>query len=191
MIIKKATPEDADLIAKYFMLAMGDIVYRFIGVNSYSKALSFLEAMSKKKKNQYSYENCWVLEYEKSVVAVANVYKGSDLEALRNPVKEYIKDNFNIDFTPEDETQPGEYYIDCVAVNPDFQGTGLGTQLFKFLIEEYVIKNQHILGLLVEKDNPNAKRLYLKLGFEVVGQKVLTGKTLDHLQHSPYTKRTN
>ena len=98
------------------------------------------------------------------------------------PVASYIKAQFDRDFTPEDETQSGEYYIDCFSVTPRHQGKGIGSQLLQFLIDEYVNKCKITLGLLVDKDNPSARKLYFKMGFEVAGTKILTGKTMDHLQ---------
>jgi len=89
---------------------------------------------------------------------------------------------FNRDFHPEDETQAGEYYIDCVGVIPNQQGKGIGTQVFLFLINEYANQKDKTLGLLVDKKNPKAKQLYLKLGFEIVGEKILAGKKMEHLQ---------
>jgi ribosomal protein S18 acetylase RimI-like enzyme len=62
------------------------------------------------------------------------------------------------------------------------QGQGLGSKMFAFLIDEYVYKRNKTLGLLVDKENPNAKKLYLKLGFTVVGEKILAKKSLEHLQ---------
>jgi len=52
----------------------------------------------------------------------------------------------------------------------------------QFLIDEYVYKSNETLGLLVDKDNPAAKKLYLKLGFEFVGNKTFAGKQMEHLQ---------
>ncbi|TYB78858.1 GNAT family N-acetyltransferase [Bizionia myxarmorum] len=182
MVIRKAKPEDYRAIASCMLVAMQDIVFKFIGENSPEKARQFLEYIIREKANQYSYENCWVAENESGILAAATVYDGGQLAELRTPVAKAIKNLFNRDFKPEDETQAGEFYIDCVGVNPDQQGKGIGSQIFKFLIDEYVIKRQKTLGLLVEKENPNAKRLYLKLGFAVVGEKMLTGKKLDHLQ---------
>jgi len=164
------------------MLAMNDIVFQFIGENSTEKATQFLEHLISKIGNQYSYENCWVVENEGQIIAAANVYDGGKLYELRAPVAETIKEMFNRDFNPEDETQEGEFYIDCVGVDPSQQAKGIGSKIFQFLIEEYVANRNETLGLLVDKDNPNAKKLYLKLGFEVMGEKTLAGKKLDHLQ---------
>ena len=182
MIIRKAKPEDAKTIATYLLLAMKEIVYQFIGEKSHEKAKQLLVNLIIKKANQYSYENCWVIEIENEVVAVAIVYDGAKLQELREPVAKEIKSMFNRDFNPENETEAGEYYIDSIGVSPQQQGKGLGSKLFKFLIDEYVYKKNETLGLLVDKDNPNAKKLYLKLGFEIVGEKTLAGKKMEHLQ---------
>lgn len=182
MVIRKAKIEDSKIIAEYMMLAMKDIVYRFIGENSMVRATQVLEYLISKEATQYSYENCWVVESNEKVIAVANIYDGAKLQELRKPVAEVIKSMFNRDFSPEDETEAGEFYIDCVGVNPGEQGIGIGSKIFEFLIDEYVYKNHKTLGLLVDKDNSDAKRLYLKLGFMIIGEKILTGKRMDHLQ---------
>lgn len=182
MLVRKAKLEESKVIASLIILAMEDIVFNFIGENSEAKALTFLESLIKEKNNQYSYENCWVGESEKGIIAAVIVYNGADLENLREPVAHKIKEMFNISFSPEEETQAGEYYIDCVGVDPSQQGKGIGSKVFQFLIDEYVEKNNQTLGLLVDKDKPNAKKLYLKLGFEIVGEKTLVGKQLEHLQ---------
>jgi ribosomal protein S18 acetylase RimI-like enzyme len=182
MTIRKATPKDSSEIATYLMLAMEDIVYRFIGEDSREKAMQFLENLISKENTQYSYENCWIAEIENEIVGVAVVYEGAKLLELREPVAKEIKSMFAKDFNPEDETQTGEFYIDCVGISPHHQGKGVGSKLFQFLIDEYVYKQNETLGLLVDKDNPNAKKLYLKLGFEIVGEKTLAGKEMEHLQ---------
>jgi len=146
------------------------------------KAMQFLTNLIRKEDNQYSYENCWIGEVENHVVAVAVVYDGKKLPELRKPIAEEIKSMFEKDFHPENETQAGEFYIDSFAVNPHFQGKGLGSKLFQFLIDEYVFKRNETLGLLVDRDNPNAKKLYLRLGFEIVGEQTLAGKKMEHLQ---------
>lgn len=58
-------------------------------------------------------------------------------------------------------------------------------KLLQFIIDEYVSKQGHTLGLLVDEKNPNAKRLYLKLGFKHVGNKVLLGNSMKQLQINP------
>jgi ribosomal protein S18 acetylase RimI-like enzyme len=184
MIIRKATQADSNFIAPILILAMEGILYKFIGKKDYAAAKDFLLYFIERENNQYSYQNCFVAEDENEIIGVISIYDGADLDVLRNPIIERVRTNFNPNFNPEDETQSGEFYIDSLGVNPNYQGKGIGSKLLQFLIEEFVTKNHHTLGLLVEEENPNAKKLYLKLGFKVVGHKTLVGKNLDHLQIS-------
>ncbi len=183
MQIRKANLEDFKFISPLLLLAMEDIVYEFIGEKSYDKATEFLNAMVAQKANQYSYENCWVAENKEGIIGVACLYDGSRLQEFRKPVAHYIKEQFAQEFNPEDETQSGEIYIDCVGVHPDQQGKGIGSKIFSFLIDHYVVQQKQTLGLLVDYDNPKAEKLYLKLGFKIVGEKTLVGKTLKYMQY--------
>jgi ribosomal protein S18 acetylase RimI-like enzyme len=182
MVIRKATTTDSPIIANYLLLAMEDIVYRFIGEEDHKKARAFLLYFVEKENNQYSYQNCFVAEQADEILGAVNVYDGARLDALRKPVIEYIKTQFSHDVTIVDETQLGEYYIDSIGVNPNQRGKDIGSKLLGYLIDEYVVKNKQTLGLLVDQDNPSAKKLYLKLGFKPCSKKVVVGKRFDHLQ---------
>jgi len=181
-LIRKAAAAEADSIASLIFLAMEDIVYYFIGERDRENAIQFLAGLIREKNNQYSYENCWVTESENNIIAAAIVYNGADLDALRQPVLEKIKLLYNRYLVLEDETEAGEYYIDCIGVEREHQGKGIGSGIIDFLKEEFVGRQNETLGLLVDKNNPGAKRLYLKSGFEVVGEKNLAGKAMEHLQ---------
>ena len=187
MLIRKAVFADAVPIAKLLYLATGEVIYSLIGKEDEQKALDFLLHFTAIENNQYSYQNCWVIEGEKGdLLAAAAVYPGANLHALREPVLNYIAANYGkLSFTLEDETEPGEYYVDSIGVDPSCQGKGLGTLLLKFLIKEYVIDRKEPLGLLVDESNPGAKRLYLSLGFEVIKPVLFTGKPMEHLQIIP------
>ncbi|WP_410221433.1 GNAT family N-acetyltransferase [Pedobacter sp.] len=182
MHIRPAKITDAEAIVNCVLLAMEEVIYQFIGENNQDKAKQFLIEMVKQKGNQYSYENCWVAQENNKIIGAAIIYEGTKLTALREPVIQHIQLMFNRKFVPEDETQKGEFYIDCIGVNSDQQGRGIGTELLQFLINRYVKDQQQTLGLLVDKNNPQAKKLYLKLGFKIRGEKKLTGKSMEHLQ---------
>lgn len=182
--IRQGEKTDSAAIANYLMLAMEEIVYLFIGQRDEQQANHFLKTLVEQEGNQYSYHHNWVIESDGEIVATALVYNGADLDRLRKPVKELVERQFNRPFQPEDETQPGEYYIDCIGVNPNQQGKGFGSKVLDFLIQEYVEKQNLTLGLLVDDDNPKAKKLYERLGFKVMGKKTLLGKSLDHMQLS-------
>jgi ribosomal protein S18 acetylase RimI-like enzyme len=182
MIIREANIADSESIANYLLLVMEDFFYLFIGKKDFFAVKTMLQHFVQQDNNQYSYQNCLVAEINGSVIAAVNIYDGANLVTLRKPILDHIRLNYNKHFNPENETQAGEIYIDSIAVNPEWQGKGVATKLLKHVIEKYTMKEDKTLGLLVEDDKPEAKKLYLKLGFKPVGNKTLGGKKLQHLQ---------
>jgi ribosomal protein S18 acetylase RimI-like enzyme len=185
MIVRKAVYADVKSIVTYLFLAMEDIVYGFIGEADSAKGLALMLHFVADENNQYSYQNFWVAEDDGIVFGALNVYDGARLHELRQPVINYIRSRFVGGFSPEDETQAGEYYIDTLGVDPRRQGQGIGTLLLQFVIDEFVTKRSKTLGLLVDETNSAAKRLYIKLGFKSIGTRVLFGKKMEHLQILP------
>ena len=185
MIIRKATEDDSTTISEHLFLAIEDFLYEFMGIEDAEKAKEFLLHFVEKENNQYSFQNCLVAESENEIIGSINIYDGAKLDTLSHPIVQYVKAHFNLDFNPEKETQKGEYYIDSFGVSPNQQGKGVGTKLLQHVIDTYIVDNKQTLGLLVDEENPNAEKLYRKLGFEFVGRKVLVGRTMKHLQMKP------
>lgn len=184
MHIRKGQLQDAQAIATYVVLAMDNLIYNILGPITETEAIAFMCKLVEEKGNQFSYDNAWVMEDDHAqIAAAAVVYDGARLEELRQPVIRKIAETYQRHFQPEAETQAGEFYIDTVGVNPLQQGKGLGSTLFQFLIDEYVFRQHQNLGLLVDKDNPKAKALYLRLGFIYKNDVEFVGKTLEHLQY--------
>lgn len=164
---------------------MKDIVYAFIAEENYAKGIDFLCHFTQRENNQYSYENCTVAEVNGAVVAAINLYDGWNLNNLRRPVVEYVREVYGNELKLEDETGAGEIYIDTLGVHPNCHGLGYGSALLKHVITQTVVDNRQTLGLLVDINNPKARNLYLKLGFKSVGFKTLLCNTLEHLQMKP------
>ena len=184
IIIRKANTADANKIAKLMLFAMDKIVYDFIGEKNENKALNFLVELIKKDHNQYSYQNITIFENgNNEVVGMTNIYDGAELHKLRNPVLKLLKEKFNQEIHPQDETEPGEFYIDTIAVFPEYRGYGIGHKILDYIINEYAINQDKNIGLLVDLDNPNAKRLYTNKGFIKVGEKQLMNEYHEHLQY--------
>lgn len=184
MTIRKAELSDSEPIATYLMLAMKDIIYKFICKENYDEARNLVLHFVRQANNQYSYQNCLVVESNNKIVAAINYYDGEKFIELRKPILNYVRANYDKDFDPEEETKSGEYYIDSLGVDTSMQGKGIGANLLQFLIDKYVIKDHKTLGLLVDEENPNAKKLYIKLGFKNVGTKTFVGQKMEHLQIS-------
>lgn len=167
---------------------MDTIANRFLNNDDPDAALNFMQYWCAREANQYSWQNCFVAEVENRVVGAANLYDGALLQQLRQPVVEWVRTNYNPDFQPEDETGPGEVYLDTLAVDANWRGKGIGTAFLKFLILHFVVVSGVPLGLLVEPDNIPARKLYLRSGFQLQGTKTLMGKPLEHLVYVPRQK---
>lgn len=189
MIIRKAELKDSKKVAEYLLLAMEDIVYEFIDERNKEKAAAFMNWCVENENTQYSYQNAWVADENGEVIGAVVLYNGADLYLLRENVNKYIKTVTLKPFQPEDETQAGEYYIDSFGVSQEHQGKGIGSRMLTHLIGEYAEKQGYTLGLLVEKENTAAKRLYERLGFKKVGKKMLVGKEMEHMQFTPNTAK--
>ncbi|WP_333663380.1 GNAT family N-acetyltransferase [Chishuiella changwenlii] len=183
---RKATKEDYPFIAKTMMLAMDKIVYEFIGENNYEEAIRFLEELIQAEDNQYSYQNTVIVEYDNKPAGSTTFYDGAYLDQLRQPVLDLLKQKYNREINPENETQAGEVYIDTIAVLNEFQGKGIGSKILDYLIEEITVNQHKNLGLLVDYKNPNAQKLYENKGFVVVGEKVLMNEQHKHMQIKPH-----
>lgn len=185
MIFRKATINDAPEIAECLLLAMDSIVFVFIGKEDPKAALTFMRHFTAQENNQYSYQNCFVATIDTVVVAAINIYNGGALPELRLPIIKYLKDTYDSQITIEDETQDGECYIDTFGVKQNQQGKGIGSALLSFIIDRFVTTQKQTLGLLVEKENFAAMKLYKSLGFTYVSDKILVGKNLSHFQIQP------
>lgn len=184
MIIRPALKFEADKIAKLMNLAMLEITYQFIGEENIEKANAFLAHFVAQENNQYSYQNIYVAEENNEILGQISIYDGAKLQELRQPIWDKIKADRDVDYWAENETEAGEMYIDTLAVSPNTQGKGIGKQLIQYAIDEVVVKQKKVLGLLVDKDNPAAKRLYERIGFKVVKDIRIFGKVMEHMQYA-------
>ena len=176
-MIRNATPTDVLAVAPLMFQAMEEIVYKMIGKPHKEEAIALLAQLFAQKGNQYSYENAWVYEEAGSVVGSIIAYDGAQLHALRAPVLKQIQEHYGIEIVLEDETTDGELYIDTLSVLPTAQGQGIGSKLIQHL--KNVTKQP--LGLLVDVQNPEAERLYTRLGFEYANHQELAGGVYKHL----------
>ncbi|TKC06615.1 GNAT family N-acetyltransferase [Pedobacter polaris] len=179
-MVRKATVHDADAIVELIMLAMGDLPYKFVATKDKVIATALLKRFVTQTGNQYSLSNIFVDEQDQKVVGAINAYDGGEIERLRKPFFDYICKNFHKGgFEMELESESGEFYIDTVAVDPRHQGKGIGKNLILEIINYAKDLGFKKVGLLVS--NPDAKRLYEKIGFTKVGSRNLLGNTHEHL----------
>ncbi|MDO4728265.1 MAG: GNAT family N-acetyltransferase [Bacteroidota bacterium] len=181
MTIRFAKPNDAQQVALLMYQAMEEIVCKLIGRSDIDEAILFLKNLFEQPNNQYSYQNAIVIEENAQILGSLVFYNGADLQFFRSPVLELAYQKYGNQINIEDETQAGETYIDTLSVHPKAQGRGIGSRLISYLLEYIKEKELPPAGLLVDVNNPNAERLYTRLGFEFQNEQNLTGGVYKHL----------
>lgn len=67
----------------------------------------------------------------------------------------------------------GSYWIEELAVEPDFQGEGIGRQVLRDLLTTVAGRKIHSIGLRTTRNNTKALGLYASEGFAVTGAPVI------------------
>jgi len=181
-MIREAKPEDATPVAQLIVQAMGDLAYKFSNTDDRKATFALFEYFFKLPDNQYSYSNTLVYEEQGKVFGSLNGYDGSKLADLRAPFLTYLAEHCGlINFHPEPETGPGEFYLDTISVAPELQGKGIGKQLITAGINRASAFGHEKAGLLVEVNNPGALKLYQKMGFEIESEITFIGGLYYHM----------
>ena len=132
--------------------------------------------------SQYSYKNALVAELDGKPAGSIIGYDGARLHELRKPLYELMVAKFGSVRPVEDETSAGEFYVDSIAVLPEYRGRGVGRALLADLCRRVFAKGFTKVGLLVDVDNPRAEALYRKLGFGRVNPTTFLGHAMWHMQ---------
>lgn len=184
--IREGRKEDAEFIANAVMAAIGMDVCSNMAVNHEQRVLrqAFVNCAARDD-SQYSYRNTLVaVDADGDVAGVVVGYDGADMHRLRCAFVDEYNHLMGTSYKEEewsDETTPDEIYLDTLAVAPEHRKHGVGTLLVKAFCDRYANVDKPV-GLLVDYDNANAKRLYVSRGFEPVGERSFFGTPMEHLQ---------
>jgi ribosomal protein S18 acetylase RimI-like enzyme len=179
-MIRQATREDAGQAAPLFIPAMGHIAGLLAGSDHYEDAIPLLEQLFRQDDNQYSYSNTLVYQEGTQIIGFAVGYDGALLHKLRKPVLDEVHKK-QPDFAPDDETEAGEFYLDCVSVDEHSQGKGIGKKLIMAFCDRAKSLGYDRVGLIVDLENPDARKIYEKLGFETLREKKFLGHKYFHM----------
>lgn len=184
--IAMATPDMASHIASLIMEAMNPQCCQNIAGPQHT-LVDFHRMMTRlveMEDSQYSYRNTLVATNTEGILMGILVgYNGADLKKLRTRFIQEAIVSFGIDYSSmEPETEAGEFYIDSLAVSSNFRGKGVAQQLLHAGIERARELGIPKVGLLCDKCNPNAERLYAHVGFEYVNDTTWGGHAMKHLQ---------
>ena len=185
--IEQAQPCQAPDIARLIMEAMNHECCLYFageehGLSGFHQLVSDLVCRAD---SQYSYLNTLVaLNAQREVIGVCTSYDGAELHQRRTAFVQGCLARFNRDFGDmDDETAAGELYVDSLAVDVRYRGKGIAKALLRATIEKAKQLQLPAVGLLVDKGNPKAERLYTSVGFQYVDDNQWGGHAMRHLQY--------
>ena len=172
--IREALIEDAPLV--------GLVVLMALGYDDTHPMASIFAELATRECSQYSYRNALVAELNGEAVGAIIGYDGARLGELREPLYGLMLEKFGAVREVEDETSAGEFYLDSLAVLPQFRGLGVGGALLVAARDRAFTAGHKKVGLIVDFENPRAEALYNSLGFERVNATKFLGHDMWHLQ---------
>lgn len=180
MTITPCQRADADAIARAVVMAIGPELSRKYAAEagSVEEVTGIFARVAALDVSQYSYVNALkAVDQDGRAMGIVVAYDGGELARLR---RAFLDEVGLREGDIPDETEPGEYYIDTLAVFPEHRGRGVGRRLLEAAVDDGRRAGLRP-GLLVEKGNDRARRLYESAGFGQVGEREFAGELMDHL----------
>lgn len=172
--IREALPEDAALLGRVVIMALHtDDSHPLSGI---------FKELAARDDSQYSYKNALVAELDGKPAGSIIGYEGARLHELRKPLYELMVAKFGSVRPVEDETSAGEFYVDSIAVLPEYRGRGVGRALLADVCRRAFENGFCKVGLLVDVANPKAEAMYASLGFRRVNPTTFLGLDMWHMQ---------
>lgn len=184
-MIRQAKKTDAPKIAPLLLIIWKDMELPILEMESEEAITNALIEAIQTETYRYSYRHLHVYEKDGDIAGVLAGYPGK-LEPKIDDVWDEIAKKHGITFKEpifeDNETFAGEWYLDSIVASEKYRGYGVGTALLNKLTEIAAKDGEKVVGLNCDKGNPNAKRLYERIGFHVTGEVVLNSHKYDHMQ---------
>ncbi len=185
MKIVAATIDDARLIGEAVVDAIGpELAREFAGEHTVDDVVRLFSRLAARTDSQYSYLNALkAVDDDGSAAGVIVAYDGGRLHELRKAFFEEVKLVLDRDMDGKmpDECDSDEYYLDSLSVLPQYRGRGIARTLIEAMSERSHMAGKP-LGLLCDKSNLRARRLYDSAGFRQVGERMFAWELMDHLR---------
>lgn len=170
--LRPATPDDAAFIARNVLEALGWNIHENDNADEETtRAIGRLTEICRREDVLYSWRHTTVALCDGEPAGSLTAYDGTGYHEMRRLTFSLLEGFTNYDFEAmADETGEGEYYLDSLAVLPQFRRRGIA----RMLLEEGVLRGKELgiphVVLVVDPQNPGAQRLYKSIGFRPAGE---------------------
>ena len=109
-------------------------------------------------------------------------YDGARYRQMRDitfpMIRMYVGEDY---YQMDDEAAPGEYYLDSLAVIPQYRRRGIASALIQEMFRQRDEADIPLATIAVDPENDTAYRLYLRSGFRPEGHINVFGTNYDRL----------
>ena len=184
-IIRDAHPEDAPFLAKCIMAGMH--FYDFeTEIPEETRIYERLIECERRDDLLYSYRYTRIAEKDGIPVGSLLSYPGDIYQELRHKTfSELWPDLAQMDAESEMETGPGEFYLDSLAVLPQYRCLGIGRALLMDGIRKGTCLGFPQIALVADSDMPHLIRLYESIGFVTAGHRQAFGVDFQRMVYRP------
>ena len=173
--LKKATVADARFIAEN--------VLRALHIDETDERhIEHLADISRREDTLYSWRNSTIALYDGIPAGLMVAYDGARYRQMRDitfpMIRMYVGDDYS---SMNDEACAGEYYLDSLAVQPEFRRKGIASTLIQEMFRQRDAAGIPLATIAVDPENETAYRLYLRSGFRRDGKVTVFNTTYDRL----------
>lgn len=171
--IRKATKADAELIAHGFLTAM------WVESDEAKKILPMCVALAEMDNSLYSWRNAHIAQWCGVDAGVLISYDGATYHDAAQLTFSLVKEQSGKDFTNmTEEAEPNEWYLDTIAVFPQFRRKGIAKALLqKGIALSRECDDTNCATLYVDPEHPWVVELYDSVGFKLDGEAFIFGQT--------------
>ena len=164
--IRDARPGDAPFLAKCILSSMHLYDFETYPSDDMAGILSRLTASETIEDTLYTFRNTRVAELNGTLAGALLSYPGEEYLVRRERTfREFWPEYFSEHADDDPETDPGEWYLDSLAVIPEYRRMGIGKALLQDGIRKGLSQGFNRVALVADPEYPHLVRLYKSLGF--------------------------
>ena len=173
--IRKATVADARFIAENVLRALHI-------EETDEQHIEHLAGISSREDTLYSWRNATIALCDGVPAGLMVAYDGARYRRMRDitfpMIRMYVGDDY---YKMDDEACAGEYYLDSLAVLPEYRSRGVASALIQEMFRQRDEAGISLATIAVDPDNDTAYRLYIRNGFRPEGRINVFGTNYDRL----------
>lgn len=169
IILRESAESDVLFVAKCVMAAAGIATLESIENGGHDKTLGTMAELCGSEWSLYWYRLAIIAEDTETGRPAGCIlaYDGARYAKARELTFSYAEERLGISMASCGvETVPGEYYLDTMAILPEYRGMNIGLKLMEAAVERGMKAGLKRFTLIADKNAPRLRAYYGSIGFK-------------------------